>query len=49
MFAIAAIILAILAGLDVTAGSVSPFDFLAFAIAALAAHLAYPVALGRRV
>jgi hypothetical protein len=43
-----AIVLAILAGLDVTIGSVSPFDLACFALAALAAHLAYPVALNRR-
>lgn len=50
MFAILAAILAVLAGLDVSIGSLSPFDLLAFAIAALALHLVVPVAVpGRRV
>lgn len=44
VLAIVAVILAILAGLDVSIGSLSPFDLLAFAIAAVALHLAYPVA-----
>lgn len=43
MLAIVAAILAVLAGFDVTAGEVSPFDFLAFAVACLALHLAYPI------
>jgi len=49
VFALIAVILAILAGLDVSLGSLGPFDLLAFAVAALALHFAYPVALpGRR-
>lgn len=47
MFAILAALLAVLAGFDVTAGEVNPFDFLAFAVAALAVHLAYPLPLRR--
>lgn len=50
MLALIAVILAVLAGLDVTVGALNPFDLLAFAVAALALHLAWPVALpGRRV
>lgn len=43
MLAIVAAILAILAGLDVSIGSLSPFDLLALAVAGVALHLAYPV------
>lgn len=43
MFALIAAFLAVLAGFDVTAGEVSAFDFLAFAVACLAVHLAYPI------
>jgi hypothetical protein len=48
MFAIVAIVLAILAGLDVTIGSVSPFDLSCFALAAIAAHLVFPLAVRPR-
>ena len=48
MFAVLAALLAVLAGFDVTAGEVSPFDFACFALAALALHFAVPLSLGRR-
>lgn len=47
MLAILAIVLAVLAGFDVALGEVSPLNLLCFAVAALAAHLAYPVAIRR--
>lgn len=47
MFAILAAILGVLAGFNVTAGQVTPFDFLAFAVACIGVHLAYPIAVRR--
>lgn len=47
MFAVAAAILAVLGGLDVSLGSLSPFDLLCFALAALALHFVVPVPLRR--
>ena len=47
IFLAVAAILAVLAGFDVTAGEVSAFDFLCFAVAALAVHLIYPIAIRR--
>lgn len=44
VLAVVAVVLAVLAGLDVSLGSVSPFDLLAFAVAALALHFVVPVA-----
>lgn len=48
MFALLAVVLGCLAGFDVTAGDVSAFDFLAFAVAALALHFTYPIGWPRR-
>lgn len=47
MFAVLAVVLGCLAGFDVTAGDVSAFDFLAFAVTAIALHLVYPIAVRR--
>ncbi|MGZ4745691.1 MAG: hypothetical protein ACXVYY_01275 [Oryzihumus sp.] len=47
MFALLALVLAVLAGFNVTFDSVSSFDLLAFALAALAAHALWPVYLRR--
>lgn len=47
LIAIVAVVLAVLAGLDVSVGALSPFDLLAFAIGAVALHLAWPVAVRR--
>lgn len=48
MLAVLAVILAVLAALDVTVGALSPFDLLALAIAALALHAVTPLAFPRR-
>lgn len=48
MLAILAVVLFVLAGLDVTFGSVSPFDLLAFGLACIAFHLAYPIPFNKR-
>lgn len=47
MFALVAFVLGILAGLDVTLGNLSPADLLAFAVAAVALHLLYPLSVRR--
>jgi hypothetical protein len=47
VLAILSAVLFVLAGFDVTAGSLSPFDLACFAGAALAAHLVTPLPLRR--
>ena len=49
MLAIGAAILAILAGLGVSLGEITPIDLLCFAVALVALHLAFPLPIrGRR-
>lgn len=48
MLAIAAAVLAILAGLGVTLGEIGTIDLLCFAIALIALHLAFPLPIKRR-
>ena len=48
VLAVVAAVLAILAGLDVNLGSLSPFDLLAFALAALSLHFVGPLVAGWR-
>ena len=43
MLAIGAAILAILAGLGVSLGEISPIDLLCFAVALIGLHLAFPL------
>lgn len=48
MLAVVAAVLAILAGLDVTLGALSPFDLACFALAALSLHFVGPLVTGWR-
>lgn len=48
MIAFAACVLFVLAGFDVTLGEVSSANLVAFGLALLALHLAYPIPFGRR-
>ena len=48
MLAILGAVLCILAGFNVSLGQVTAFDFLAFGVALVAVHLAYPLAIPRR-